>query len=142
LLIPCEVATKSVVPAVRALIAKELVEKRSLNQGEAADALGISQSAVSKYTRNVRGYTVKLDDIKEIEPLINKIADMLLSRTYDRKELLDSFCQTCMIIRAKRLMCRYCKQSDPKLVTKDCTFCPAHDPLLQMAKASTMKEKI
>lgn len=142
MLIPCEVATKSVVPAVRALIAKELVDKCSLSQDEAAEVLGISQSAVSKYTRNVRGYTVRLDDVQEIEPIIDKIVDMLISRTYDRKELLDSFCQACMIIRAKRLMCKYCKQSDPKLVTKNCVFCPAHNPLLEMAKAAAMKEKI
>jgi predicted transcriptional regulator len=142
LLIPCEVATKSVVPAVRALIAKVLVDKRSLNQDQAAEVLGISQSAVSKYTRNVRGYTVKLDDIREIEPIINKIADMLISRTYDRKELLDSFCTACMIIRAKRLMCKYCKQSDSNLITKNCAFCPSHNPLLQMANAAAMEGKI
>jgi len=142
LLIPCEVATKSVVPAVRALIAKELVEKRSLNQDEAAEVLGVSQSAVSKYTRKVRGYTVKLDDIQEIEPIIGRIVDMLISRTYDRKELLDFFCQACMIIRAKRLMCGYCKQSDPNLVTENCAFCPSHNPLLQMTNPSATKEKI
>ena len=114
---------KSIVPAVKALMAKELVEKHGLRQEEAADVLGISQSAVSKYTRKVRGYAIKIDDMEEIEPLINKMTTLLLGRTYQRTEFLTVFCQTCLIIQKKGLLCQFCQRADPTIKVEECGFC-------------------
>jgi len=111
------------VPAVRALLAKELVEKHNLKQDEVAEILGISQSAVSKYTRNVRGHVIEIDGIQEIEYLVNRMIGLLLDRTYQREEFLRHFCQTCTIIRKRGLMCQYCKKADPKIKIEECRFC-------------------
>jgi len=114
---------KSVIPAVKALMAKELVEKRGLRQDEVAEILGISQSAVSKYTRKVRGYLIKVEDIDEVEPMINKMIGLLVSGTYQRAEFLGFFCKTCMIIRKKRLMCQFCQKADPTIKIEECDLC-------------------
>lgn len=123
LIVPCEIAVKSVIPAVKALLAKELVEKRRLKQEEVAEILGISQSAVSKYTRNVRGYVIKVNNIEEIEPLIDKMIDVLVNETPQRGEFLRFFCQTCIAIRKAELMCSFCQRTDPKIKVKECSFC-------------------
>ena len=123
MIIPCEIAVKSVIPAVKALIAKELVEKRGLKQDEVAEILGISQSAVSKYTRRVRGYVMKVDGIGELEPTIEKMIGLLVNGTYQRGEFLRIFCQMCMIIRRTSLMCQFCQKSDPKIKIEECGFC-------------------
>ena len=123
LILPCEIAVKSVVPAVKALIAKELVEKRGLKQDEVAEILGVSQSAVSKYTRKVRGYVIKIDDIREIEPLIDEMIGLLVSGTYRRREFLRCFCQTCAFIRKTGLMCQFCQKADPNIKIEECGFC-------------------
>jgi len=123
LIIPCEIAVKSVIPAVRALIAKELVEKHGLKQDQVADLLGISQSAVSKYTRKVRGYVIEVDNIEELKPLISKMISLLVSGTYRRGEFLRIFCQTCIIIRKTSLMCQVCWKADPKIKIEECGFC-------------------
>lgn len=128
MIIPCEIAVKSVIPAVKALMANELVEKRGLKQDKVAEILGISQSAVSKYTRKVRGYVIKVDDIEEIEPLIKKMIDLLVSETYQRAEFLRFFCQTCMIIRKTNLMCQFCRKADPKIKIEECGFCLTYNP--------------
>jgi hypothetical protein len=123
LILPCEVAAKSIVPAVKALMAKQLVEKHDLKQDKVAEILGISQSAVSKYTRNVRGYVIKIDKTQEIESLINQMIDLLLNGTYPREEFLRYFCQICIIIRKKGLMCQYCNKADPNIKIEECHFC-------------------
>ncbi|MCL6579067.1 MAG: helix-turn-helix domain-containing protein [Candidatus Bathyarchaeota archaeon] len=123
MILPCEVAAKSIVPAVKALMAKQLVEKHDLKQDKVAEILGISQSAVSKYTRNVRGYVIKIDKTQEIESLINQMIDLLLNGTYPREEFLRYFCQICIIIRKKGLMCQYCKKADPNIKIEECHFC-------------------
>ena len=123
LIVPCEIAVKSVIPAVKALLAKELVEKRGLKQDEVAEILGISQSAVSKYTRRVRGYVIKVNGIEEIEPLIDKMIGVLVSGTSQRGEFLRFFCQTCITIRKTGLMCQFCQKTDPKIKVEECSFC-------------------
>jgi len=123
LIIPCEIAVKSVIPAIKALMAKELVEKRGLRQDEVAEILGISQSAVSKYTRKIRGYLIKVDDIEEIEPIIDKMIGLLASGTDQRAEFLRFFCRTCMAIRKRRLMCQFCQKADPKVKIEECDLC-------------------
>jgi len=114
---------KSVIPAVKALIAKELVEKRGLKQDEVAELLGISQSAVSKYTRKVRGYVIKVDDVEEVEPLIDNMITLLVSGRHQRREFLRFFCQACISIRKTRLMCQFCQKADPYIKTEECDFC-------------------
>jgi hypothetical protein len=123
LIVPCEVAVKSVIPSIRALMANELVEKHGLRQDEVAELLGISQSAVSKYTRKVRGYVVKIDDAEEILPLINKMIELLVNGDYQRREFLGFFCQTCKTIRRKQLMCRLCRKTDSTIEIEECRFC-------------------
>jgi predicted transcriptional regulator len=125
LIVPCEVAVKSVVPAVRALIAKELIEEQGLKQEQVAEILGISQSAVSKYSRKVRGHAIKIDDIEEIRPLIDGMVILLLDRTHQSAELLQLFCQACIAIRKTNLMCTFCQKSDPNIKLEECRFCTA-----------------
>ncbi|MGQ9544959.1 MAG: transcriptional regulator, partial [Candidatus Bathycorpusculaceae bacterium] len=129
LIVPCEIAVKSVIPAIKALIAKQLVEEHGLKQEKVAEILGISQSAVSKYTRKVRGYVIKIDGIEEIEPLIEKMVGLLEGGTYPRREFLKIFCQTCLTIRKTRLMCQFCIKTEPKTSIEECDFCLNLNPL-------------
>ena len=123
MILPCEIAVKSVLPAVKALMAKELVETHGMKQDQVAEILGISQSAVSKYTRKVRGYVIKIDNIEEIEPLIDNMIELLRNDTCQRAKFLTFFCQTCMVIREKGLMCQLCQKADPKIKIEECSFC-------------------
>ena len=125
LILPCEVAVRSVIPAVRALIAKELMEEQGLKQDQVAEILGISQSAVSKYSRKVRGHVIKVDDIEEIRPFIDGMVILLSDRTRQSAELLQLFCQACVAIRKTSLMCTFCQKSDPKIKLEECRFCTA-----------------
>ena len=123
LILPCEVAVRSVIPAVRALIAKELMEEQGLSQDQVAEILGISQSAVSKYSRKVRGHAIKVEDIEEIRPFIDDMVILLLDGTRQSAELLQLFCQACVAIRKTSLMCSFCQKSDPKIKIEECRFC-------------------
>jgi hypothetical protein len=123
LILPCEVAVKSVVPAVKALMAQELVEEHGLKQDQVAEILGISQSAVSKYSRKVRGYVIEVDKIEEIQPLITNMIVMVMRGEHQRGEFLQLFCQTCTTIRKTGIVCRFCKKSDPKIKIEECGFC-------------------
>ncbi len=128
LILPCEIAVRSVIPAIKAAMAKELVEVHHLKQNEAAKILGISQSAVSKYTRQVRGYVIKIEDIAEVHPLIGDMINLLTSEDLRRVDFLRLFCQTCLEIRKKGLMCQFCRKTEPEIDVETCKFCQTYNP--------------
>jgi predicted transcriptional regulator len=104
-------------------MAHELLERHDLNQGQVAEILGISQSAVSKYSNKVRGYVVEIDKVEAVHPLIDDLITMVLSREYARAEFVDLFCEVCKVVRKTGLVCQFCKKAEPNLKIEDCSFC-------------------
>ncbi len=123
MLLPCEVAVKSLVPALRSAIARELTQTYGLKQKDVARLLGVTQAAVSKYTRHIRGTALQIGEIKEVQPMIKEIAVSLASGRMTRYELVSKFCMTCELIRGKGLMCELCKRSDPSIDVQQCSVC-------------------
>ncbi len=121
--LPCEVAVKSVVPTIRALLAKELVETHRMKQTEAAFLLGITQTAVSKYTHHVRGKGLPIEKEEEAQSLISRTAAALADGSLDKTELGRQICVTCRLVRRKRLMCKLCKRANPTLNVEECRLC-------------------
>ena len=56
----CEVTAK-VIPALRAMIVKELTDSYGMTQTEVAERLGITQAAISQYLRNIRGRQIPFE---------------------------------------------------------------------------------
>ena len=124
---PCEVAVKSVVPAIRAGLAKELVQTHRLRQIDIASLLGITQTAVSKYTRDVRGRVVQIENVEEVQQMITRTAMMLVNGGMSRRQLVIRFCEICRLVRQKGLMCELCKRSNPSIDIYQCVICKKPD---------------
>jgi len=118
----CEIIVTDILPAVRALIAKELTDKYGFNQTEVSKKLGITQPAISQYKRELRGYRVKLllsnkNAIKSIKSLAKKIAtdEIKPSETHQK------FCDICMTIRKEKIICRMHEKIYPPMTS--CKLC-------------------
>jgi predicted transcriptional regulator len=123
MLLPCEVGVKTVLPAVKALMARTIVEKHGMKEKQAAAILGLSQSAVSRYVTKDRGNIITLENVPEVQKLIDQMTAFLVYEPHKKKEILDLFCATCQIIRKKGLMCQLCKEKMHKSWAEECTFC-------------------
>jgi predicted transcriptional regulator len=123
---PCEVAVKSVVPAIRAGLAKELIQTYELKQNDVANLLGVTQTAVSKYTRNVRGGVVAINKAEGIQQMITATAKTLTNGELSRRQLAIRFCEICRLVREKGLMCELCKRSNPTIDISQCLLCMNH----------------
>ena len=53
MLLPAEIEVKSLIPAVRAILAVKLIREYKMKEELAARALGITQAAVSNYIRGI-----------------------------------------------------------------------------------------
>ncbi len=125
MIIPCEVAAKSVIPALRAMVARQLIEDYGLKQEIVAKRLGVTQAAVSKYIHQIRGEAVELESAEEVQKMSQEIAKTL-SREANPLEVSQRFCQASTDIRALGLMCETCQRVDPTWDVEGCTICFGH----------------
>jgi uncharacterized protein len=123
LILPCEVGVKTVLPAVKAIMARQIVEKHGLNEQQTAVLLGLSQSAVSRYVGRERGNLLPIEDSSEIIALITQMVTSLIKDPSNKMEILKLFCQTCQAVREKGLMCPNCQKEMPHEWVKTCLFC-------------------
>jgi uncharacterized protein len=122
LILPCEVGVKTVLPAVKAIMARSILEKHGLNEKQTADLLGLSQSAVSRYVGRERGNLIAIEDT-DVIALIDQMVTHLIKAPDNKTDLLKLFCQTCTAIREKGLMCTHCQKEMPQAWGEKCFFC-------------------
>ena len=121
--VPCEVAVKCVLPVVRAMVAKELMANYGLRQVDAAHVLGVSQPAISLYSRNIRGKAIHLENDQQIQDLRNSLARSLAEGNASRRDIVLTYCEICRTIRAKGLLCRLHKAFDTLVEIEKCELC-------------------
>jgi len=138
MILPCEVAVKSVIPAIRSAIARELTQSYGLKQKEVAQLLGVTQTAVSKYTRHCRGAVLEVREVEDAQPVLKETVFSLANGEMNKYELAEKFCIVCEIIRKRGLMCKLCALSDPNIDNSQCIVCPLNDNTTRIYK--TKKE--
>jgi len=123
MILPCEVAVKSVIPAIRSAIARELTQSYGLKQKEVAQLLGVTQTAVSKYTRHCRGAVLEVEEVEDAQPVLKETVFSLANGQMNKYELAEKLCLVCEIIRQRGLMCKLCALSDPTIDKQQCIVC-------------------
>jgi predicted transcriptional regulator len=124
LLLPCEVGVQTVLPAIRALMARTIMEKHGMREKQVAEILGLSQSAISRYTTKDRGNIITIENVPEVQTLIDQMINLLLyEKPHQTTEILELLCQTCKIIREKGLMCQLCHKKRREKLIEICAFC-------------------
>ncbi|MGD0449795.1 MAG: hypothetical protein ABSA79_01915 [Candidatus Bathyarchaeia archaeon] len=123
MILPCEVGVKTVLPAVKAIMARQIVEKHGLNEQQTAELLGLSQSAVSRYVGRERGNLLPIEGSTEILGFISQMVTSLIKEPDNKAEILKLFCQTCQAVREKGLMCPACQKEMPQDWAEKCLFC-------------------
>ncbi len=123
-LLPEELAVKSALPALRAIIAKELMIKYGMTQTNVAERLGVTQTAVSYYIHDKRGAGAQESiQTKEIEYVISEIASMLAQKEINRRAVTTKFTEALKYIKVHRLLCNVHKQYEPQLNPDTCDVC-------------------
>ncbi len=122
MLTPCEVAVKCVLPVFRAKIASCIRNKYKLSQCEIAKLLGVSQPAISLYSKKLRGRALDLSD-DEIIALIETLSESIVNGSKTKKDLLLATCKICMTARSKGLMCKLHKAFDESIDIENCGLC-------------------
>ena len=97
---PCQKVVWDLVPAIRASLSIELVNKGQ-SQANSAKLLGIAPSAVSQYISGKRGYKIEFQG--ETKDLIEKLAQDLLDNKVD--DFVVRICEICTNAREVESNC-------------------------------------
>jgi len=101
--LPCEVIARSVLPALRALIARKLVKDHGFTQASVADLLGVTQATVSHYLASKRGkLVVDVCEPEELEFAANEIAVRIAHGDLDPNGLRREICKFCLKLKKRR----------------------------------------
>ena len=122
-MLPDEIASKSVIPAIRAMVVRRLVDEHGMTQQQAACLLGITQPAVSKYMHNKRGIAIRLDGIDRVNEAASKIAAMLVSGKAGQVQIMSKLNDVSVQVRKSRLMCDLHRRLEPGLNLGGCRIC-------------------
>jgi predicted transcriptional regulator len=119
---PYEIAAKSVIPAIRGMIAKSLIN-REMTQSEIAYFLGITQPAVSKYFSDKRGKAIDFDSKGDILKMTNLIAEGISERRLNRVQIANMIKEVCDYVMRSGYMCELHYGIDPQTKEMNCKMC-------------------
>ncbi len=111
-----EIVIQDILPAVRALVAKELTAKYKLTQQQAAEKLGVTQAAVSQYSRELRGWRVKLlSQDEKISAEVKALAGIVRQAGLNSQQALEQLSAICKLVRDKYFVTNPLKEIYPGL---------------------------
>jgi predicted transcriptional regulator len=122
MLTPHEVAVKSVIPAIRGLLAKKLVKEYAFTQKGAASLLGVSQSAISRYDSDERGVAIDLSAYLDVASMIEGLSRKIAEGSVKREEILKKIDDISDYVIRKGYMCDLHRKVDPE-ANSGCSVC-------------------
>lgn len=122
---PCIIVVQYVLPTLRVLIAKELIEKHGLSRVRAAEKMELTPAAVTQYLKKARGGTAVhlVESSDEAVKIISEIANDLARGDASVYDVLQNICKTCQIMRSQELLCEMHKEILPALKKNEVCEC-------------------
>ncbi len=125
------VVVSYVLPTIRTLITRELIEKHELKRSEVARKMGVTPAAVTQYLEGVRG-GIAMDVAKSSEKvakMVSKTADGLAKDELSVYDVVGNLCEICRAMRSSGSICEMHKEVQPGLEGgEECKrlarFCP------------------
>jgi len=118
----CEVMVLEILPGIRAMVARKLVEDHGFSQKIAAERLGTTQPAISQYKREIRGHRVKMfKNNPKLLGMIGSLVKRTASGELSQEQIILEFCEMCKFIRSSGIACEAHKRIYPSL--EKCRIC-------------------
>jgi predicted transcriptional regulator len=107
---PCMLITTHVLPAIRVIVAKDLVKVHELKPVRVASKMGLTPAAVTQYVSGVRGKKMvdALQRSEKTRAMLNRLTMELVKPESDIRAAMPMVCELCKIVREERMLCHVC----------------------------------
>ena len=126
MLLPAEIESKTLIPALRAILAKKLAEEHDIREDEISKMLGVTQAALSNYIIGTRGdpsLIAKLLSEKQVAQLIDELCENLASDLAYTPSSLSKFIGLCKYIKSSLLICEIHHKLESNIDEQVCKEC-------------------
>ena len=126
MLLPAEIESKTLIPALRAILAKKLAEDHNIREDEISKMLGVTQAAISNYIRGTRGdpkLIEKLLSEEQVSKMIGELSENLASDMAYTPSSLSQFIGLCNYIKSSLLICDIHHKLETNIDEKICKEC-------------------
>jgi len=126
MLLPSEIEAKSLIPAIRAILAKKLVNEYEMKEEVVAKVLGVTQAAISNYLRGTRGdieLMNKLTSFMEVMRMTDDIARDLVSDKAYTPNTMAKFVELCNYMRYTLIICDVHHNMESNIDEQVCEQC-------------------
>lgn len=126
MLLPAEIESKTLIPALRAILARKLAEDHKIREDEISKMLGVTQAAVSNYIRGTRGDPKLIEKLlleEQVAKMINELSDTLASDMAYAPSSLSKFIGLCNYIKSSLLICDIHHNLESDIDEKVCKEC-------------------
>ena len=126
MLLPAEIESKTLIPALRAILAKKLAEDHKIREDEISKMLGVTQAAISNYIRGTRGDPKLIEKLlteEQVSKMINELSENLASDMAYTPSSLSKFIGLCNYIKSSLLICDIHHNLESNIDEKVCKEC-------------------
>jgi predicted transcriptional regulator len=122
MLLHSEIEANAVIPFLRTIVAKRLIEKYNLTQQQAAAKLGITQATISNYKNRSRENIELYLITKRIDSFADDIA-MMIMKNSSEIEISEMFETTLQFIREQNIIYDLHKELEINHNLDNCPIC-------------------
>jgi len=126
MLLPAEIESKTLIPALRAILAKKLAVDHNIREDEISKMLGVTQAAVSNYIRGTRGDPALIEKLlaeEQVTKMLNDLSDDLASDMAYTPSSLSKFIGLCNYIKSSLLICEIHHKLESEIDEQICKEC-------------------
>jgi len=122
---PCVVIVKHILPAIRVLVMKELMEKYNMRKIDASAKMDLTPAAITQYLKGERGAAFVSDMLQSEETMkrVAKLAETLSRNEAPIEDVIGQMCEICATIRSQEMLCKLHEKDLPALKEYKCTVC-------------------
>lgn len=125
-LLPAEIESKTLIPAIRAILAKKLTAEYGIGEDKISKMLGVTQAAISNYIRGTRGDPRLIEKLLTEEKVARMIDDLSHDLASDRAytpSALSKFISLCNYIKSSLLICEIHHNMESGIDERVCKEC-------------------
>jgi len=125
---PCVTVVKYLLPAIRVLVMKELIEKHSMRKIDASAKMELTPAAITQYFKGDRGtmFINELSQSDETMKMVSELAETLARNDAPIESVIEKLCGICAAVRSEGVICNIHQKDLPALKECKCVTCQPH----------------
>lgn len=122
---PCMIVVQYILPTIRLLIMKNLVQEHSMRKIDASKKMELTPAAITQYMKGERGnaFAEQISKSEKTMKIISDLAEALAKDDVPAGDAIDKLCEACSTIRAEGIICDLHKEGLPSLKESECVIC-------------------